>query len=97
MNIITDSQWTTQAWDEFTEQLKDRLKKETVYVVFTKNDGTERKMKCTLKPEILPVQEVKEDKQTKTVNTSVLPVYDLEVKAWRSFKITSVKEVSFEE
>jgi hypothetical protein len=97
MNIITDSQWTVKAWDEFTEQLKDALKKETVYVVFTKTDGTERKMKCTLNPEVLPKQEVKEDKKTKAVNTSVLPVYDLEVKAWRSFKITSIKKVSFEE
>jgi hypothetical protein len=48
-------------------------------------------------PDVLPKQEVKEDKKTKALNTSVLPVYDLEVKAWRSFKIASIKKVSFEE
>lgn len=97
MNKITpNTEWTKAEWDSFTENLKTVLQSESVYVVFTKKDGTERKMKCTLNPDVLPKQEIKEDTvNTKTVNTSVIPVYDLEVKGWRSFTITSVKEVTY--
>jgi hypothetical protein len=85
-----------QDWNIFREWLKDLLQiRPEVEVTFTKKDGTERVMKCTLHPDILPKQEVKEnnDKVTRIQNESVLPVYDLEVKSWRSFTVDSVREV----
>ncbi len=85
-----------QDWNLFREWLKDLLQtRPEVEVAFTKKDGTERVMKCTLHPDILPKQEVKEnDNKTRVPNESVLPVYDLEVKGWRSFTVNSVREVA---
>jgi hypothetical protein len=35
-------------------------------------------------------------KKEKKVNEEVMPVYDLEAKAWKSFRWDSIKEVRFE-
>ena len=76
--------------------LKDVLLGSVVEVEFTKKDGTERKMKCTLKPSLLPVQEEKEQPSTRKVPTDSLAVYDLENNGWRSFRYDSITSVSFE-
>ena len=39
------------------EQLKGFLRENVLSVVFTKKDGSERVMECTLKPDLLPVQD----------------------------------------
>lgn len=62
-------------------------------VTFTKKDGTERVMKCTLKEDVVPAVESKET--TRKVNEEVLAVWDLEKSAWRSFRIDSIKDVEF--
>lgn len=61
-------------------------------VKFTKVDGTERVMRCTLKSDLVPAPEHKPERN-RTVNESVLPVWDLEKKGWRSFRIDSVLEL----
>ena len=84
-------------WSAYRAWLKDLLQTTPeVEVKFTKKDGTERVMKCTLHPDFLPKQEIKEntDKVARPQNDSVLPVYDLEAKGWRSFTVSSVKEVT---
>lgn len=73
----------------------DMLKMGPVRVIFTKKDGTERYMNCTLKPELTENYEKKTDK-TKEVNLDVCPVYDLDAKGWRSFRYDSVKVVEFD-
>lgn len=86
-----------QNWTTFRIWLKDLLQTTPeVEVKFTKKDGTERVMKCTLHPDVLPKQEIKEntDKVERIKNDSVIPVYDLEAKGWRSFTVNSVKEVA---
>lgn len=40
--------WTPDQWTNFKNWLKDVLRKETVQVIFTKKDGTERILNCTL-------------------------------------------------
>lgn len=72
------------------EKLKDILKQNTVNVSFTKVNGTERNMLCTLKESILPIRDTNETSQKKQENDNVLPVWDLEEKAFRSFRIDSV-------
>jgi len=62
-----------------------------IRVVFTKADGSERVMKCTLIDQYIPKTE---ETGTKKINEEVLPVWDLDVNAWRSFRIDSIKEVS---
>jgi hypothetical protein len=53
-------------------------------------------MQCTLKPNLLPKKEVKEDKADRKKSEHTIAVYDLEAKDWRSFTLKSVKRVSFE-
>ena len=71
--------------------LIDLLEDQPVEILFTKKDGTERTMKCTLMEKHLP--------QTagsgKTKSDEVLAVYDLEKEGWRSFRWDSIKEVHF--
>ena len=93
MNIIT--KWTDKDWDKFTEWLKGMLAVSEGVVTFTKSDGTERVMKCTLVPEQLPKVEIKEDAKPRKESTTSMRVFDLEKNEWRSFTIKKVKQVNF--
>lgn len=80
-------------------ELKELLSNTVSTVVFTKIDGTEREMKCTLLPEYIPAKPVVEGQQLlteslpKAENPSTLAVWDLETNGWRSFRTDSVKSV----
>ena len=82
-------------------EIVDTLKKQSAIVTFTKKDGTERVMKCTLKSDLLPVILITESATTndnvvkvrKESDTSVA-VYDLDNAAWKSFRLDSI--TSFE-
>lgn len=72
------------------------LKSSVVKVTFTKNDGSERSMLCTLIPEFLPlVEESDVPKHKIKLNEDVQRVYDLEAKAWRSFRFESIIDLEF--
>lgn len=62
------------------------------YVTFMKKDNTERVMECTLMKDLLP-EITSTDKKERKQNSQVIPVYDLENKAWRSFNIKSIKTI----
>jgi hypothetical protein len=90
--------WTDKEWNKFTKWLNGLLKVTDMTVTFTKKDGTERVMKCTLKPDALPVVEAKplaEGKQPRKESTSSIRVFDLEKQEWRSFNTQSVTRVEF--
>lgn len=70
------------------------LRERVCTVVFTKTDGSERSMQCTLNSNLIPIIEKKTDR-TKTINENVLSVYDVEAKGWRSFRVDSVKQFNF--
>lgn len=72
--------------------LVDELRKGNVRVTFTKSDGSERVMTCTLLESVVVPYEKKTEK-VKQTNEDVLPVWDLENNAWRSFKLSSIKSV----
>lgn len=72
------------------ETLKEKLQNGLGTVVFTKADGSERTMKCTLKADLLPVVEIKEGAKAKVENPEILSVWDLENAGWRSFRIDSI-------
>lgn len=93
MSITTT--WTDNDWDKFSKWLKDMLKVDVATVTFTKKDGSERVMKCTLKPDQLPPTPVTEGKKERKANEDVLAVYDVEAQGWRSFTIKSVTKVNF--
>lgn len=75
--------------------LKDILTVTEVTVTFTKVDGTERVMRCTLEPNKLPPVVVKEDAKPRKVSdsTKALRVFDVEKQEWRSFTIKNIKRI----
>lgn len=65
---------------------------EETVVTFTKVDGSEREMRCTLNDTLIP-----EDKHPKgtggVVDELTLRVFDLDKNEWRSFKMESVIKI----
>ena len=91
MEIKTE--FTDKEWDQFREWLGGMLKYGPAKVTFTKKDGTERVMNCTLEEDVLPKVEIKEGATPRKESTESIRVFDLDKKAWRSFTIKSVKSV----
>lgn len=73
-------------------ELTNLLKNGTVEVLFTKTDGTERVMRCTLRD--VPLPENKDASRSRVKSGSVVTVYDVEAKDWRSFRFSSIKRVA---
>lgn len=78
------------------EGLVDMLRHNIVTVTFTKVNGDERVMKCTLRSELIPNaptqngELVVEQKQT----SNNVSVWDVDASGWRSFRVASVKSIS---
>lgn len=66
------------------------LKEGIIKIVFEKKDGSKREMKCTLKHSIIAEYWISAETQRK-FSDAVLPVFDIEVKGWRSFRWDSLK------
>ena len=95
--------------EEFRKWLKELLYKEEVMIEFTKADGTDRVMKCTLntdlgakyKTEVLVENEVALQgkpglpAKPKKVNNDTCAVWDIEAGAWRSFRWDRLKRIDF--
>lgn len=77
------------------EWLKSILAVTEATITFTKVDGTERVMKCTLEPAKLPPVVVKEDVKPRKVSdsTKALRVFDVDKQEWRSFTIKNIKRI----
>jgi len=87
------------------EEIRSQLKESICRVVFTKADGSERVMRCTLLDDIIrPFIEEIEKRNSKLIlegktptvraeNPNLLSVIDLDVNSWRSFKIDSIKSI----
>ena len=61
-----------------------------IEVTFTKKDGTERVMKCTLKEEYIPVEHRPKQNSDRKPNPETMAVWDMDKNAWRSFRLESV-------
>jgi esterase/lipase superfamily enzyme len=60
-------------------------------ITFTKVNGEERVMKCTLNEKLLPKQiDLEEAIQKKKPNPDVLAVWDITAEGWRSFRWDSL-------
>ena len=64
-------------------------------VIFTKLNGEERNMICTLKDDVIPkaTKDPITQKKVRDLNEEVLAVCDVNKEGWRSFRISNV--VSF--
>lgn len=72
--------------------LRNMLKQGVVGVVFTKKDGTEREMNCTLNSDMIP-QDALPKNSGRASPTDSLAVFDVEKGEWRSFRFDSVKSI----
>ena len=86
--------WSEDEKKVFRKWLISHLKFGPVTIYFTKKDGTERKMACTLKEENI-VQYEKKTERVKTLNEETCPVFDLEKNEWRSFRYDAITKVEF--
>ena len=72
--------------------LAEMLRGGRLEVCFTKKDGNNRVMNCTLQESFLPP--LMEDFETVTKdNPSVLAVWDIDNNGWRSFRLDSITSV----
>lgn len=71
------------------------LREQPVEIVFTKKDGSDRFMKCTLQEDKIPAESAPKGAD-RAKSDDVLAVFDLEKSAWRSFRWDSIKSVHFE-
>jgi len=74
-------------------EISDLARRNIISVTFTKKNGETRTMKCSLKDEYIVGQKEKESTSVRKTNDDVLPVWDLDINEWRSFRIDSVKGV----
>ena len=77
-------------------EITEMLRKQDLTVTFTKKDGTQRIMRCTLRPEALP-EMITESTRTSTErreSDSTIAVWDLDLGAWRSFRLDSLVEIA---
>ena len=79
----------TQNW------VKGMLQETTVFVTFTKKDGTERVMAATLNQNAIPADKMPKvsESATNTKSESAQRVFDTEINEWRSFRWDSVKGI----
>lgn len=97
------SEWTASWYNnakpeaqlEFRNWLKNTLQSERMNISFKKADGTVRNMHCSLHPELLPPITQTESNKIKKENSEVLAVFDLDKQAWRSFRLDSIQDFSY--
>lgn len=95
---MRNGQWYLTASDDerevFRNWLGGVLRMHEVKVEFKKKDGTYRKMRCTLKEDVLPKLDGKVQGERKE-NINVVSVFDIEKAEWRSFRYDSIKSIKF--
>lgn len=68
------------------------LQKSQCRVIFTKLNGEERNMICTLREDIIPsaTKDPITQKKVRDLNEEVLAVWDTKAEGWRSFRVANV-------
>ncbi len=79
---------------QFRKWLRGVLKMHETTIIFTKKDGSERKMRCTLNEDSIP-SEKSPKKAGKAQSEEAIAVFDVEKSDWRSFRFDSVKKIEF--
>lgn len=73
------------------------LRHNVIEVTFTKVNGEQRVMRCTLRENLLPktyvenINEQKEEKEFHRNNPNVIAAWDVQKGGWRSFRVDSVE------
>lgn len=72
--------------DELWEYLQNNIRDNDMEIVFLKSDGTERTMRCTLRPEMFENYKFASDTPDVDPDSVVQTVWELDKNAWRSVK-----------
>jgi hypothetical protein len=75
------------------DALKEQLKEGVKTITFTKADGTQRVLRCTLQESALPPVDTSKVATAKKQNDEALAVWDLDNAGWRSFRFDSIISV----
>lgn len=73
--------------------LVSKLRDGVLNVTFEKVDGTDRTMKCTLRPEYLPEEYRNKAPMLTETTPLTISVWDVEASGWRSFRVENVTAV----
>lgn len=90
-----------------SDALRQELREGRVVVEFTKKDGTQRVMECTLNGTLIPTEQHPKKKPAQSnwdtmevhpfeaiiTDPNLFKVYDLDKHAWRSFRYESLTNV----
>ncbi len=73
-------------------EMKEMLQTSQCRVIFTKLNGEERNMICTLREDIIPsaTKDPITQKKVRDLNEEVLAVWDTKAEGWRSFRVANV-------
>ena len=100
MNSLKDDPKQFEQFKSWTlGLLRDENIKSGVCVTFTKKDGSERKMRCTLSEARIPTDKrpkSQSESQDSSATGSAVRVFDIEVGEWRSFRWDSVTQINFD-
>lgn len=83
---------TTDTLDQRREQIQSLLSENVCAVTFTKVNGEQRIMPCTLMPNLLPRVE-KAMAVQRPQNPETMSVWCVDQQGWRSFKLANVTTV----
>jgi hypothetical protein len=72
--------------------MKQYLKENVCQIVFTKKNGEQRRMECTLMSSMIPLGTSPKNKKNSPETDNTLVVVDVEKNEWRTFRINSVIE-----
>ena len=92
---MNDSSWVIEqkiTGPNLRQDLREFLFDGEVEVKFKKLDDSERVMRCTLHPDLIPDDMMPKgdmDPQP-TENLDIMKVFDIEVKQWRSFRLENI-------
>lgn len=79
--------------DQRHRHLLNVLGRSVCQVTFTKVNGEQRIMPCTLRSEILPPKALSEHHQTRLYNPEVISVFCVDKLEWRSFRVMNVTDI----
>jgi hypothetical protein len=85
-------------FEQFKTWVKGLLhddKIDNLRITFTKADGSEREMRCTLVESAIPPDKVAK-RTGRTITAAVQRVFDVDKQQWRSFKWDAVKRVQYD-
>lgn len=101
MQTVLKDEKEFETFKEWTYGLLHDKNVKDLCIVFTKKDGAEREMFCTLVEGRIPAEkqpksQASSSEATEQRNGSAARVFDTEKQEWRSFRWDSVKRVSFD-